>query len=289
MPTSVELADLETLAVALASEAGRLIVDERPEELGVAATKSSATDIVTVMDQRSEQLLRRRLLAARPRDAVLGEEEGSSVRPADWSGLTWVVDPIDGTVNYLYGLPAYAVSVAVVTGDPTVPGEWEPVAGAVCSPAAGEVFHARRGGGAALRTRGAAAGSRRLHVGTGQELAGALVGTGFGYRAQDRARQGAVAAALLPGVRDLRRGGSAAIDLCSVAAGRLDAYYESGLHPWDLAAGRLVVEEAGGVVSGWQGRPPSGEMVIAASPSLHEELHGALRSAVEEIGRRVTA
>jgi myo-inositol-1(or 4)-monophosphatase len=111
------------------------------------------------------------------------------------------------------------------------------------------------------------------------------VGTGFGYRAQDRARQGAMAAALLPGVRDLRRGGSAAIDLCSVAAGRLDAYYESGLHPWDLAAGQLVLEEAGGVVSGWQGRPPSEEMVIAAGASLH----GPLRSAVEELGRRVTA
>ncbi|HET8601437.1 MAG TPA: inositol monophosphatase family protein [Segeticoccus sp.] len=289
VPAPAELRELEALAVELAVAAGRLIVDERPDDLGVADTKSSSTDIVTEMDRRSEQLLRARIAEARPHDAVLGEEAGAGHTPRDWSGLTWVVDPIDGTVNYLYGLPEYAVSVAVVTGDPTVPGAWETVAGAVSRPSVDELFHARAGGGSFLTTMSGStvsgstvsgssnsAVARRLHVTTGVPVERALVGTGFGYRSDVRARQGAVAAQVLPRIRDLRRGGSAAIDLCSVAAGRLDGYYESGLHPWDLAAGLLVVTEAGGVVRGRGTEPPGSALVLAAAPELADGLEAIL-------------
>ncbi len=133
-PVTDELGELEQLAIEVATEAGRFIVDERPAQLGVAETKSSATDVVTVMDQQAEQMLRRRITAARPRDAIVGEEAAATDGS---SGITWLVDPIDGTVNYLYGIPAYCVSVAAVTGDASVPGGWRPVAGAVCNPSTG--------------------------------------------------------------------------------------------------------------------------------------------------------
>ena len=139
------LRELEDLAVTAAGAAGRFIVDDRPRGMGVLDTKSSVNDIVTVMDQESELLLRRILLGARPDDGVLGEEDGAS---AGTSGITWVIDPIDGTVNYLYGIPAYCVSVAAVIGDAGTPGQWKPVAGAICNPLTGEIFHSRLGGGA---------------------------------------------------------------------------------------------------------------------------------------------
>lgn len=269
-----EASELEHLALALAQEAGRLIVQERPDRVSVAQTKSSETDVVTVMDQRSERLLRERILAARPDDGILGEEGAHNTGS---SGLTWVVDPIDGTVNYLYGLPAFAVSVAVVTGDPTVQGAWEPVAGAVVNPVTGEVFHARRGGGAQVRHGGRA---ERLCVSDVPRLDHALVGTGFGYRADQRRAQGAVVAELVARVRDIRRAGSAALDLCHVAAGQLDGYYEAGLNPWDLAAGQLIVTEAGGRVTGFGSAAPGRAMVVAAGATLHpllldllEQLH----------------
>jgi myo-inositol-1(or 4)-monophosphatase len=139
------LHELEDLAVSAARAAGRFIVEDRPRGLGVVDTKSSITDIVTVMDQESEALLRRHLLEARPDDAILGEEDGAS---EGTSGITWVIDPIDGTVNYLYEIPAYCVSVAAVIGDPATVGQWRPVAGAVCNPLTAETFHSRLGGGA---------------------------------------------------------------------------------------------------------------------------------------------
>ena len=175
----------------------------------------------------------------RPDDGVLGEEEGGATGT---SGLTWVVDPIDGTVNYLYGIPSYAVSVAVVTGDPTRPGHWEAVAGAVLNPETGELFHAHRGGGARLTTaRGHphAAGHRGHRPGHGPRRHRLRV------RRSMRARQAALLVDLLPRVRDIRRHGSAALDLCGLAAGRLDAYYETALNAWDRAAGELVAREAG--------------------------------------------
>ncbi len=278
-----ELVALEELSVTLATVAGRFVRDERPALLGVSHTKTTELDVVTEMDTRCETLLRAELARQRPDDAVLGEEEGLT---AGVSGLTWVLDPIDGTVNYLYDYPAYAVSVAVVVGDPTTPGSWSPVAGAVHNPAVDEVFHARAGGGARVDrpvrpgasayTSGRALGPLGSTVDGGHPtLSRALVGTGFSYDLDARRTQGAVAAEVLTRIRDLRRSGSAALDLCHVGAGRLDGYYERGLHPWDMAAGALVVTEAGGVVSGLDA-VPSERMVLAASPGLHGDLHEML-------------
>ncbi|HSO65831.1 MAG TPA: inositol monophosphatase family protein, partial [Ornithinibacter sp.] len=168
-------------------------------------------------------------------------------------------------VNYLYGIPAYAVSVAVVTGDPTRPGHWEAVAGAVLNPETGELFHAHLGGGARLTSD---AGTRMLRVAGPTDLALALVGTGFGYAASTRARQAALLVDLLPQVRDIRRQGSAALDLCALAAGRLDAYYEAALNPWDRAAGELVAREAGCVLGGPVDEVPTRDLVWGAAPGV---------------------
>ena len=277
LPNEAVLVGLESLAVHVATEAGRLVVEQRPGNLSVAETKSTITDIVTEMDQRSQDLLIARLGAARPDDGFYGEERGGSDGS---SGLTWVVDPIDGTVNYLYDIPAYAVSVAAVIGDPRVPGGWRPVAGAVVNPVSGEVFRAHAGGGA-WRSRGRL-GPEQVRVGRTDRADLALIGTGFGYAVARRRWQAEVLARVLTEVRDIRRIGSAALDLCHVADGTLDGYYERGLNPWDMAAGWLVLTEAGGQVSGLASDHPSGEMVLAAGPDLHE----ALRSVV---GRAVAA
>jgi len=269
VPAGVDVRDLEAIAVDIATSAGRLVVDDRPRDLGVAATKSSVTDIVTVMDQRSQDHLLARLDTLRPMDAVMGEEKGGR---AGTSGITWVVDPIDGTVNYLYDLPAYAVSVAAVVGDPSVPGAWQPIAGAVVNPVSGETFRAalRRG---ALRRSGAGV-DRRLEVGrTASTLADTLVATGFSYAASTRAEQAGLLVELLPEVRDIRRIGSAALDLCRLAAGEVDAYYERALNPWDLAAGWLVVTEAGCLVGGpgGLGSAPTAGLTWAAQPAIAQE------------------
>ncbi|HEY8655081.1 MAG TPA: inositol monophosphatase family protein [Dermatophilaceae bacterium] len=264
--------ELEELAVTAAREAGRFIVDERPRGLGVLDTKTSVNDIVTVMDQRSEALLRRRLLGARPDDAVLGEEDGAS---AGTSGITWVIDPIDGTVNYLYEIPAYCVSVAAVIGDPTAAGQWQPVAGAVCNPLTGEIFHARLHGGAQVRV---ADGDTEIRVNNVDVLLQSLVATGFGYVPEVRARQGEVLAAILPEIRDIRRAGSAALDLCAVASGTVDAYYESGLNPWDLAAGWIIATESGALVTGLHEMAPGRAAVVAAGPGIHAPLLARLEA-----------
>lgn len=265
-PDRAQLQALEDIAVEVAQSAARLIVDERPAGLGVARTKASATDIVTVMDQAAQDHLLARLGALAPDDAVLGEERGGR---GGTSGLTWVVDPIDGTVNYLYELPAYAVSVAVVDGDPAVPGAWRPLAGAVVNPVSGECFRASRGGGAFRSVAGGP--ERRLTLRAAPaHLGEALVATGFGYAASTRGEQAALLVDLLPRVRDLRRLGSAALDLCRLAAGEVDAYYERGLNAWDLAAGWLVATEAGAVVGGPGGRDeaPTSELLWACGPDL---------------------
>ncbi|WP_353654100.1 inositol monophosphatase family protein [Arthrobacter sp. NEB 688] len=270
MPAGLDLAHLEDVACRVAREAGALVRDERPADLGFS-TKSTGTDVVTEMDQRSQELLLERLGALRPDDAVLGEEEGGR---EGTSGVTWVVDPIDGTTNYLYGVPAYAVSVAAVVGDPTRPGAWRGVAGAVLDPERDELHHAHLGGGAWLTS---GAGTRRLRVRATDDLALALVGTGFGYDAAVRARQATVLAEVLPRVRDVRRHGSAALDLCAVATGRLDAYYESGLNAWDRAAGELVAREAGAVVGGSTDEVASRDLTWAAAPGLAEALAALVR------------
>jgi len=260
------LRELEDLAVSAAGAAGRFIVDDRPGGMGVLDTKSSVNDIVTVMDQESEMLLRRILLGARPDDGVLGEEDGAS---AGTSGITWVIDPIDGTVNYLYGIPAYCVSVAAVIGDAGTPGQWQPVAGAICNPLTGETFHSRLGGGASVLVAGE---DTAIRVNTVDVLLQSLVATGFGYVPEVRARQGEVLRAMLPDIRDIRRAGSAALDLCAVACGRVDAYYEAGLNPWDLAAGWIIAAEAGALVTGLYGTPPGEAAVVAAGPGVHASL-----------------
>ena len=266
------LVELEELAVAAARSAGRFIVEDRPRTVAVLDTKSSDTDIVTVMDQQSEALLRRQLHAARPDDAILGEEGGAS---AGTSGITWVIDPIDGTVNYLYGIPAYGISVAAVVGDPARPGHWQPVAGAICNPISGEVFHARLGGGANLRM---AERDTPIRVNAADVLLHSLVATGFGYLPDVRARQGEVLAAVLPEIRDIRRAGSAALDLCAVACGTVDAYFESGLNPWDLAAGWVIATEAGALVTGLNGTAPGEAAVVVAGPGIHASLLARLEA-----------
>ena len=269
-PTTLDLPALEDVARRVVLEAGRLVVEERPAELGVAS-KSSATDPVTVMDQRSQELVLRRIAELRPDDGVLGEEEGAR---RGTSGVTWVVDPIDGTVNYLYGIPAYAVSLAAVVGDPTTPGAWQPVAGAVLAAATGELFHAHHGGGARLTTGDR---TQALRVTEADDLALALVGTGFGYEADLRRRQAALLAELLPRVRDIRRIGSAALDLCFLAAGRFDAYYETALNAWDRAAGELVAREAGAVVGGPVDEVATKELTWACTPALAGPFGGLVR------------
>jgi myo-inositol-1(or 4)-monophosphatase len=271
VPGDDELAAIEQLCIEFAVTAGRFIRDERPDRLGVAQTKSTDTDVVTVMDRRSEELLHRLILEARPHDGILGEE-GADVTGT--SGLTWVIDPIDGTVNYLYDIPAYAVSVAVVVGDPTREGGWTPVAGAVSDPCLRLVHHARRGSGAWTRPEATddPAMPRRLAVSSEHRLGRSLLATGFGYAADVRARQAEVLTRVLPLVRDIRRIGSAALDLVRVADGSVDAYAESGINAWDLAAGWVVVEEAGGVVVGRDGGAPGMALTVAAGPALVEQV-----------------
>ncbi len=232
-PTSGELLDL---ALATAREASSLVRERRTGQVSVAATKSSDIDVVTQVDRDSEALIRSRILAARPDDGFLGEEEDES---SGSSGIRWVVDPIDGTVNYLYGLRQYAVSIAAER-------DGAPVAGVVVDVASGTEYTAAY--------RLAADGSERLEshrdgyplrVRDDVPLAQRLVGTGFHYVQETRRLQAAAVARLLPEVRDIRRLGSCALDLCHVAEGALDGYVEEGVNPWDHAAGGLVAEGAG--------------------------------------------
>ncbi len=241
-------AALLELAARLATAAGRQSLDglHRTRTLD---TKSSDTDMVTEMDKAAEALIVAGIDAERPDDGVLGEE-GSS-RPGT-SGVRWVIDPIDGTTNYVYRHPFWSVSIGVEFNGITV-------AGAVAVPMLDEIYTASKGGGAFRN-------GVPITVSTQTILAQSLIGTGFAYSADIRARQGAMVATLLPEVRDIRRGGSAAIDLCFVADGRLDAYVEDGLNPWDECAGSLIVSEAGGIVTVLDvGRGTH----CAANPTLH--------------------
>ncbi len=270
VPDAAGTAALVELAARFARAAGELVRAGRPDQVDVAATKSSPVDVVTERDLASEALLRALIREHRPDDGVLGEEDEPV---AGTSGLTWVLDPIDGTVNYLYGIPAYAVSVAVVAGPP-VPERWTAVAGAVHSVSEGRTFTAGRG-------LGAFEDGRALRTNAARPMAESLVATGFAYTVQRRTEQGRLLAELLPLVRDVRRIGSAALDLCWVGAGVLDLYYERGLKPWDLAAGALVATEAGAVVTGLHGAPAGEAMTVAGPPGVVAELvlfleeHGA--------------
>ena len=276
-----EVRDLETLALSLAQGAAEVVRrgSDRASDGGgaqslVVDTKSSATDLVTEVDRATEAWLVDQLAQRRPGDDVLGEEGAGHGTSGDTTDTTdtrarvrWVLDPIDGTVNFVLGLPYYAVSVAAEV-DGTV------VAGAVCNPARGETFHARRGGGATLLRDGRPpqrlTGPRRV------PLARAVLATGFAYDAEVRGRQIAVVAGLLPRVADIRRLGAAALDLCHVAAGRVDGYFEAGLNLWDYAAGALIAAEAGCAVTGLGGRAASSRFVAAAGPDLVEDLERLL-------------
>lgn len=262
------LGELRATAELLASSGGdvarRMSAELAGRGLG-ALTKSSHTDPVTVIDTGVEEHLRREIAARRPGDGVLGEEAGEEPGDGHAGGVRWIVDPVDGTVNLLYGIPFTAVSVAAEL-DGVV------VAGAVHNIATGETWTAGRGQGATLRAPDGAV--TPLRASACRDLSLALVGTGFAYDSVVRAEQGRAVATLLPRVRDIRRCGSAALDLCMIATGRLDAYYERCLKPWDHAAGALIATEAGAeVTTSVDDAVPT----VAAAPGVAAEFRAALR------------
>lgn len=270
-------ARLRSVAEQLATEAAQFVRARRAavfnggraESGGDAVrSKSTRTDPVTVVDTDTERLLRERLAALRPGEPVLGEEGGGPSQRADDGRVTWVLDPIDGTVNFLYAIPAYAVSVAAQVDGVSV-------AGAVADVTAGRLFSAARGAGA--RVTDAAGSSTTLHCNMIDDLSMALVGTGFAYSPARRAAQAAVLTAVLPQVRDVRRIGSAALDLCRVAEGSLDAHYEHGLNLWDWAAAALIATEAGAVVKLPRDEGPG--LTLAAAPGIATALGDLVESA----------
>jgi myo-inositol-1(or 4)-monophosphatase len=224
-------------------------------------TKSSPTDVVTVMDRAAEQVILDGLRVARPDDSVVSEEGGGRTGT---SPVTWLVDPLDGTVNYLYGIPQYAVSIAAAVDDTTV-------CGVVVDVERDLTYTAVAGGGAYCD-------EVRLACSQQSDPALSLVGTGFNYDADLRRRQAERMPTFLPEVRDLRRMGSAALDLCAVACGQLDAFFEAGMHPWDWAAGGLLATEAGAKLAGLLGKPPGRNTTLAANPVLFDALHDLLVS-----------
>jgi myo-inositol-1(or 4)-monophosphatase len=250
-----DLPALASLAEDVARAAADLLRDGLSRRQTNVTTKTSDTDMVSDMDTEAEELIVSRLAATRPDDSVLAEESGGR---EGTSPVRWIIDPLDGTTNYLYAHLRYSVSIAAeVDGEVAV--------GVVADPTLEEVFTAVKDEGAFLN------GERITHSGH-DDLATALVATGFSYLPEDRRRQAKVLVHVLPAVRDIRRHGSAALDLCWVACGRVDAYYEVGLQPWDIAAGVLVASEAGALVCGVDGGPPSAASVMAAAPDLGPSL-----------------
>jgi myo-inositol-1(or 4)-monophosphatase len=261
-PVGVAQRDILDVAIQVAGEAAELARTTRQAAIRDVGTKSSETDVVTGGDRAAERLVRRRLAELRPGEPVLGEEEGGG--SASVSGLCWVVDPIDGTVNYLYGFPWYAVSLAAQVDGVSV-------AGAVVEPASGRCWAASRGEGATLD-------GEPLRPSRTERLDLALVATGFAYRPERRRRQAAGMSTLLGRIRDIRRAGSASLDLCSVAAGWVDGYFEHGLSRWDWAAGALIAEEAGARVRvpGTPGDAFGPDLLMASTPGVADALEAAL-------------
>jgi myo-inositol-1(or 4)-monophosphatase len=255
----IDLDDLLQLAEHVALEASEILLTGLTDARRVVATKSSDTDLVTEVDQRSEAAIVSALGASRPDDGILGEEGAN--HPGS-TGVRWVVDPLDGTTNYLYGLPPFSVSVAAeVDGVLAV--------GVVADPLAGELFSARTGGGATCNGVPITC-TAKSHLGT------ALVATGFSYAADRRRGQAEVLRTVLPEIRDIRRAGAASIDLCRVAAGMVDGYWEVGMQPWDFAAGTVIAREAGALVGALDGDEPSTAFVLAAGPALYADLRELL-------------
>ena len=260
-PTIPAWDHLEKLAAEAAEVAASLLRAETGAQRQITA-KSSRTDLVTDMDLACEAAIVDFLTAHRPDDGVMGEE--GSGRDGT-SGVRWIIDPIDGTVNFVYGHVGFGVSVAAEV-------DGRVVAGAVVDPVLNETFTAHRGGGA--RCNGSP-----ITVRPDGDPALALVATGFSYAHERRPRQAEVLGELLPFIGDIRRVGGAAVDLCTVACGRVDAFFEVGLNPWDYAAGALIAEEAGAVVQDLKGGPPSSDFVFAASPGVADTLLKLLRDA----------
>lgn len=251
---------MQALAERIALDAGQLLIERLADARTNVETKSTPTDMVSEVDRASEELILGRILAARPDDSVVGEEGASRVGT---SGIEWVIDPLDGTTNYLYRIPGFAVSIGIER-------DGEAVAGVVYDPSRAEMFSASKGTGAHRN-------GVPIRPGTGTELGTALIGTGFSYSATHRERQGALVAGLLPQVRDIRRSGSAALDLCWVACGRLDGYYEGPLNRWDYLAGAHIVREAGGQ---WTHIETAGAQLtmVASNVELLPRLTGLLRT-----------
>ena len=258
--TGSAIRDLVQLARSAAVEAGDSVCAARPRGPVTATTKSSATDMVTEFDRASERLLVDRLRSARPADGIVGEEGASEVGT---SGISWLIDPIDGTTNFMYGLRGWAVSVAAIDLH-------GPVAAAVYAPELDELFVGGRGLGATLN-------GHAITCGRLDRLATALVATGFSYLPEHRATHAARVAGMMAHLRDIRRLGAASLDLCYVAAGRLDAYFEEGLGPWDLAGGQLVAAEAGCRTGDFEGGPIRPSQALVTNPALFDELAALIR------------
>lgn len=245
--------ELLKLAESVARATGSLLMN-RPESFTLTE-KSSAVDFATQMDQQAEEMIVKLLLEQRPEDGIVAEE--GAARESK-SGITWVIDPIDGTVNYLYGLPGWNVSIAAKDKDGVV-------VGVVYAPSINGFW-------SAIRSEGATYNGNKIKCNDPVVLEKALIATGFAYDLNLRNSQGKIMSNLLPKIRDLRRNGAAAVDLCYVAMGAIDGYFEASLKEWDLAAGGLIATEAGAVVSGRAGGEPNGELVVCAGPALHAAL-----------------
>ncbi len=252
--------EFREIAQEIALEAAALIRAAAKIDRHGVSTKSTGTDMVTATDKASEALIVTRIAAARPHDAILGEEGTDTVGT---SGVRWIIDPLDGTTNFLYGYPGYNVSIAIAV-------EGVVVAGAVCDVHHNELFSASLGGGATMN-------GHPIRCREPASLGTALVATGFGYQPQRRAAQGAVVANIIASVRDIRRGGAAATDLCWLACGRVDAYYERGLAPWDFSAGALIASEAGARVGTLDDAPLTGAFVVGSTPGIFDPLRELLR------------
>jgi myo-inositol-1(or 4)-monophosphatase len=267
--------DLLKLVREIAHSAGEILMDGRPDAARLTAVASSAktspTDIVTERDLASEKAIVSFIRQHRPDDAILGEE-GTNI--SGTSGLTWIIDPLDGTINYLYGSPQWAVSIAIAD-------EHGPLVGVVYAPAITVEYWAVRGEGSFREDR---EGIIELPQIQDVELAHALFATGFGYRADRRAQQVAVLTTVLPQIRDIRRKGSAALDVCMAACGMVNGYFERGTHPWDIAAGSLVATEAGLRVTGLFGKEAHNDMVVVAPPKLHAQITALLESVSADQG-----
>ena len=247
--------ELLAIAVEASIAAGSLLLERFREPARGVDRKSSSTDMVSDADRDSEALIRERIRAARPDDAITGEE-GDAERGT--SGLRWVIDPLDGTTNFLFGIPQWAVSVACEDADGGL-------VGVVRSPCQEETFTAIRGSGAFCNVE-------RLSVSSKGDLSDALVATGFSYLPEERAAAATILSRVLPVVRDVRRAGAASLDIAWTAAGRFDAYYEIPTHHWDWAAGVVIAREAGAVVSELEPLGPSGPGLVVAGPGLHDRL-----------------